>query len=164
MPSSTKTKRGQTTVLPIADIRARADQLRKDVADAVETIGKRAVDILPDSQRKQVDDVLDRINSVAGGVNKTVGSWRSDIEKTFKVVRGTVDKRVTKLRKETQSRSKGVIDGVEKEARRYVERLFKQLKLPVRGDLDSLKRRVSALERRIDELEKTDGRSARSVA
>jgi BMFP domain-containing protein YqiC len=153
----TKTsKRGQATVLPLNDLRARVDQIRKDVEGAVETIGKRAVDILPDSQRKQVDGVLDRISSVRGDVNKAVEGWRSDVEKRFKVVRGTVDKRVNTLRKETQSRSKQLITSVERETRRYVERVFKQLKLPVRGDVDALKRRLTTLERRIEVLENSD--------
>ena len=159
--ATTKTsKRGQASGLAFTDLRARVQRLRKDVEDAVETIGKRAVDILPDSQRKQVDEVIDRINSVRGDVNKTVGGWRTDLDKRFKVVRGTVDKRISVLRKQTQTGGKGLIDGVEKEARKYVERMFKQLKLPVRGDLDALKRRVSALERRLEEIEKTDGRRA----
>jgi len=159
--ATTKTsKRGQASVLAFPDLRARVQRLRKDVEDAVETIGKRAVEILPDSQRKQVDEVIDRINSVRGDVNKTVGGWRTDLDKRFKVVRGTVDKRISVLRKQTQTGGKGLIDGVEKEARKYVERMFKQLKLPVRGDLDALKRRVSALERRLEEIEKTDGRRA----
>jgi hypothetical protein len=81
-----------------------------------------------------------------------------DVEKRFKVVRGTVDKRVTTLRKETQSRGRQLFDGVEKETRKYVERFFKQLKLPVRGDIDALKKRVSALERRLEELEKSEPR------
>ena len=100
------------------------------------------------------------LNSVRGDVNKAVDAWRSDIEKRFKVVRGTVDKRVTTLRKETQSRGRRLVDSLEKETRRYVERAFKQLKLPVRGDLEALKRRVSALERRLEEIEKTENKRA----
>jgi hypothetical protein len=155
----TKTaKRGQSSILPLNDLRARVDQLRKDMEGAVEQIGKRAADILPDSQRKQVDEVIDRINSVRGDVNKAVGSWRTDFERRFKVVRGTVDKRVTTFRKQTQSNGKRLLDGVEKETRRYVERMFKQLRLPVRGDLEALKRRVAALERPLEEIEKSEKR------
>jgi polyhydroxyalkanoate synthesis regulator phasin len=126
---------------------------------AVGTIGKRAAGMLPRSQRKQVDEVIDRINSVRGDVNKAVETWRSDFERRFKVVRGTVDKRVTTLRRQTESNGKRLLDGVEKETRRYIERMFKQLRLPVRGDLDALKRRVSALERRLEQLEKSEKRA-----
>ena len=159
MATARASKKVQASVLPIRELRNRVEQLRKDVEGAVETISKRAVDILPDSQRKQVDGVLDRLSSVRGDVNKAVDAWRSDIEKRFKVVQGTVDTRVTSLRKETQSRGRRLVDTLEKETRRYVERAYKQLKLPVRGDLDALKKRVSALERRLEEIEKTDKRA-----
>lgn len=160
MTNARTSRKSQTvSALPLKDIRQRVERIRKDVEGAVETIGKRAVDILPRQQRKQVDEVLDRINSVRGDVNKAVESWRTDLEKSFKVVRGTVDKRITILRKETQSRGQNVLGTVEKETRRYVERVFKQLKLPVRGDVDALKRRLNTLERRVDELEKSEGRA-----
>jgi polyhydroxyalkanoate synthesis regulator phasin len=156
MATTKASKRGQASILPLGDLRARVDQLRKEV----ESIGKRAAEILPKEQRKQVDGVIDRITSVRDDVNKAVETWRTDFERRFKVVRGTVDKRVTTLRKQTQSNGKRLLDGVEKETRRYIERMFKQLKLPVRGDLDALKRRVAALERRLEELEKSDKRAA----
>lgn len=159
MPNARASKKTQPSALPLREIRQRVDRIRKDVEGAVETIGKRAVDILPNQQRKQVDEVLDRINSVRGDVNKAVESWRSDLEKSFKVVRGTVDKRISSLRKETQSRSQSLVGTVEKETRKYVERVFKQFKLPVRSDLDTLRRRLNGLERRIDELEKSEGRA-----
>ena len=103
---------------------------------------RQAVDSLPESSRKQVDGLLDRVNAVSGDVNKTVDEWRSDLEK-----------RVTTLRKETESRRKKFVTNFEKQTRRYVERVFKQFKLPVRGDVDSVKRRMTALERRVAELE-----------
>jgi len=159
MPAS-KTKQGPTSALALDDLRARVDRLRRDVEDAVETLGKRAVEILPDGRRKQVDDVLDRISAVRGDVNKAVDSWRSDIEKRFKVVRGTVDKRVTTLRKETENRSKRLAGSVEKQTRRYVSLLFKRLHLPVRNDIDALKRRIGGLERRLEQLEKSAKRAA----
>jgi BMFP domain-containing protein YqiC len=159
MPNARASKKTQASVLPLNEIRQRVGRIRKDVEGAVETIGKRAVDILPRQQRKQVDEVLDRINSVRGDMNKAVESWRADLEKSFKVVRGTVDKRILALRKETQSRSQTLAGTVEKETRKYVERVFKQLRLPVRGDVDGLRRRLNALERRVQELEKSEGRA-----
>ena len=87
--------------------------------------------------------------------NKKRNCWKPDLEKRFKVVRGTVDKRVSTLRKETEKSRKKVVTSVEKQTRKYIERVFKQFKLPVRGDVDSLKRRLTMLERRIQELEKT---------
>jgi len=159
MANARASKKTQASVLPLKEIRQRVDRIRKDVEGAVETIGKRAVDILPREQRKQVDGVLDRINTVRGDVNKAVESWRADLEKSFKVVRGTVDKRIVTLRKETESRSQSLIGTVEKETRKYVERVFKQFKLPVRSDVDGLRRRLNALERRVEDLEKSEGRA-----
>ena len=162
MANARASKKTQPSVLPLKEIRQRVERIRKDVEGAVETIGKRAAEILPDQQRKQVDEVVERINSVRSDVNKAVESWRADLEKSFKVVRGTVDKRITTLRKETQSRSQTLVGTVEKETRKYVERVFRQFKLPVRSDLDGLRRRLNALERRIDELEKSE--EGRAVA
>jgi polyhydroxyalkanoate synthesis regulator phasin len=162
--TSKTSKQTQASVLQIGELRARVDQLRRDVEDAVESIGKRAVDSLPPSGRKQVDDVLGRINSVRGDVNKAVDAWRSDLEHRFKVVRGTVDKRVSTIRKRTESGSKKLVGGVEKRTRKYTERFFKQLRLPVRGDVDALKRRLTQLERRIEDLEKSAKSSRKAAA
>ena len=160
MAGSKSAKQSNAFVPQFGDLRARVDQLRQDVEEAVESLGKRAVNSLPESGRKQVDEVLDRISAVRGDVNKAVESWRTDLEKRFKVVRGTVDKRVSTLRRETESRSKKVVTTFEKQARRYVERAFKQLRLPVRSDVDALKRRLTTLERRIEDLEKGSKRKA----
>ncbi len=156
MPASKGSKRSQATTFAFGDLRARVERLRKDVEGTVETLGKRAVEILPEGSRKQVDGVIGRINTVRGDVNKTVETLRGDIEKRFRVVRGTVDKRVDAIRKETESRRKKLVSSLEKEARRWTERLFKRLHLPVRSDIDALKRRLTALERRLEELEKAE--------
>ena len=63
MAGTKNTKSRQATVIPITEIRERVDRIRKDVEEAVETMGKRAVDSLPESSRKQVDGLLDRVNA-----------------------------------------------------------------------------------------------------
>ena len=163
MTTSSTSKQAQASVLQLDALRARVDRLRRDVEDAVESIGKRAVDRLPAGGRKQINEVIGRINGVRGGVNEAVDSWRADIEKRFKVVRGTVDKRVTTIRRRTESRSKKAATSFEKQTRRYIERMFKQLHLPVRSDVDSIKRRLTTIERRIQTLEK-NGKSSRKAA
>jgi hypothetical protein len=151
----TRTRKKQApATLSFEDLRKRADRLRKDLEDTVESLGKRAVGFLPASQRKQVDEVLDRLSDVRGDVNKTVDSWRKDLEKQYKVVRGTVDKRVTKLRKQTEKRSRNAVSEIEKEARKVATRAFKRLQIPVRSDIESIKRRLTALERRLTAIEK----------
>lgn len=78
-------------------------------------------------------------------------------------MRGTVDKRVNSIRKETASQRRKIFTSVEKQTRKYVEQVFKQFKLPVRGDVDAVKRKLTVLERRIQELEK-GAKSTRKAA
>lgn len=153
--AATKSKKQRTaSVTAIEDIRGRVDQLRQDVEDAVGTLGKRAVKVLPREQQKVVDDVVDRVAGVSKDLNKTVDTWKNDVEKRFKVAAKTVDKRVAKIRKETESRSKTLAKSVEKDLRKYVNQAFKRMQLPVRTDLDSVKRRLTAIERRLTAMEK----------
>lgn len=156
----TRKKRQPAPALSLEDLRKRADRLRKDLEDTVESLGKRAAGFLPAPQRKQVDEVLDRLGEVRGDVNKTVDAWRKDFEKQYKVVRGTVDKRVTRLRKQTEKRGQKVVSELEKEARKYTARAFKRLQIPVRSDIESIKRRLTALERRLTAIEKHDKKAA----
>ena len=153
--AATKSKKQRTaSVTAIEDIRGRVDQLRQDVEEAVGTLGKRAVKVLPREQQKVVDDVVDRVSNVGKDLNKTVDTWRSDLEKRFQAVTKTVDKRVAKIRKETESRSKTFAKNVDKDLRKYVNQAFKRMQLPVRTDLDSVKRRLTAIERRLTAIEK----------
>ena len=153
--AATKSKKQRTaSVTAIEDIRGRVDQLRQDVEEAVGTLGKRAVKVLPREQQKVVDDVVDRVSNVGKDLNKTVDTWRSDLEKRFQAVTTTVDRRIAKIRKETESRSKTFAKNVEKDLRKYVNQAFKRMQLPVRTDLDSVKRRLTAIERRLTAIEK----------
>jgi ElaB/YqjD/DUF883 family membrane-anchored ribosome-binding protein len=159
MPA-TKAKKQAQTIISIDEFRNRVGQMRQDVEEAVETIGRRAAEYLPETQRQQVDEVIDRFTEVRDDMNKAVGSWRTDVEKQFGVIRGTVDKRVTAIRKETESRRKKAVTGFEKEARKYTKQVFKRLQLPVRSDLDAIKRRLIALERRLTAIEKSSTKAA----
>ena len=143
MPATKSKKQRTASVTAIEDIRGRVDQLRQDVEEAVGTLGKRAVKVLPREQQKVVDDVVDRVANVGKDLNKTVDTWRNDVEK-----------RVAKIRKETESRSKRLAKNVEKDLRKYVNQAFKRMQLPVRTDLDSVKRRLTAIERRLTAIEK----------
>lgn len=155
-----KTRKSAAKVTSIDEVRTRVEKLRNEVEEAVGSIRKRAVKALPRSQRKQVDDVLDRISAVGHDVNKTVGHWRADLEKQFRVLRGTVDKRVTTLRKQTEKQSRRVFAGVEADLRKYADTLFRRLQLPVHGDIDSIKRRLTSIERRLAAIEKGESRAA----
>lgn len=163
MPATKARKRATASIISLDDLRARADQIRHEVEGAVETLGKRAADYLPEAQRKQIDEVIDRLSEVRDDLNQTIDSWRNDVEKQFRVIRGTVDKRVTTIRKETESRRKKALTGFEKEARKYTARMFKRLQLPVRSDLENVKRRLTALERRLTAIEKGSSKSKKAA-
>lgn len=164
MPATKSKKQAPASIISLEDLRDRADRIRQDVEEAVETISKRAVGYLPDAQRKQVDEVIDRLADVRDDVTKVVDSWRTDVEKQLKAIRGTVDKRVTSIRKQTETRRKKAVTGFEKEARKYASSVFKRLQIPVSSDLNNIKRRLSAIERRITALEKTGAKSSEKKA
>lgn len=155
-----KMKKSTAKVTSIHEVRYRVGQLRQDVEEVVGNLRKRAVRALPAGQRKQVDEVFDRITSVGHDVNKTVGGWRADLEKQFRMLRGTVDKRVTSIRKQTESRSRTILTSVEADVRKYVDGVFKRFQLPVHSDIEGIKRRLGAIERRLAQLEKHESRAA----
>lgn len=155
-----KTRRTSGKVTSIHEVRSRVGKIRQDVGEVVGNLRKRAVRALPAGQRKQVDEVFDRITSVGHDVNKTVGSWRSDLEKQFRMIRGTVDKRVTNIRKQTETRSRTLFATVEEDVRKYVDGVFKRLQIPVHSDIEGIKRRLGAIERRLAALEKHESRAA----
>jgi len=155
-----RTRKSTAKVTSIHEVRSRVGKIRQDVEEVVGSLRKRAVRALPAGQRKQVDEVFDRISSVGHDVNKTVGSWRADLEKQFRTLRGTVDKRVTTIRKQTESRSRTLLASVEEDVRKYVDGVFKRFQLPVHADIEGIKRRLGAIERRLASLEKQESRAA----
>jgi len=155
-----KTRKSTAKVTSLHEVRSRVGQIRQDVEEVVGNLRERAVRALPAGQRKQVDEVFDRITSVGHDVNKTVGSWRADLEKQFRTIRGTVDKRVTTIRKKTESRSKTLLASVEEDVRKYVDGVLKRLQVPVHSDIDGIKRRLGAIERRLAAVEKHESRAA----
>lgn len=155
-----RTRKAGTRVATVTDIRSRVDRIRQDVEEAVGTLRKRAVRVLPPSQRKQVDEVFDRITSVGQDVNKTVGHWRADLEKRYRVIRGTVDKRVNTLRKRTETQGRSLVSNLEGDVRKAVSGVFRRFQLPVYSDIETIKRRLSVIERRLGALEKGERRAA----
>jgi len=136
------------------------DRVRGEVEGAAERFGRRAVSMLTEQQQDQVDKVIDSIGEVREDLNGRVDELREQIEERLDDVRAQLDKRVTGLRKETNGRRRELTSSAQKEARKLATRLAKWLKLPVRGDVDSVKRRLTAIERRIDSLEKGSRRKA----
>ncbi len=127
----------------IEEMRKGVDQLTKGLEEGVQDLGKRAADAIPEKRRKQVDEVIERLGSV-----------REDLEERIGEVRGGVEESISSIRERGGKQTGKFVADLEKEVRAYVEASFKRLKLPVRSDLVSLKRRLSAIERRLDSLEK----------
>jgi 2-succinyl-5-enolpyruvyl-6-hydroxy-3-cyclohexene-1-carboxylate synthase len=104
-------------------------------------LGKRAADMLPKSSRRQLDDTVDRLQKV-----------RKDTEKRLQKARKDLDKQVASVRKDVDKRTRGVVGTIEREARKQIEALYKRLNLPVQSDINSLKRRLTGIERKLDQL------------
>lgn len=158
---ATKTKKKSTSAIPsLSQIEKRVEKqvrrLQKDLRRNVKRASREASKYIPKSSRRQIGDIVDRVNdfgdSVTKTVNKTVKAVRSDVEDSFEDLRGTVDKRVSAIRKEATDTSRKAIESFEKETRKQFERLFSTIGLPVRSDIDSIRRRVGALERQVEQL------------
>jgi BMFP domain-containing protein YqiC len=162
---TTKSKKNESTIPGFGNIEKQVGRLRKDVERTVEKVGREAARYIPETSRRQINEILEKVNdlgdSVTKTVSKTVKGVRADVEDTVDDLRGTVDKRVKALRKDTAARSQKVLDTVEKEARKQVERLLKTLGVPVRSDLDGIKRRVGAIERKLEEMLEAGTKKAR---
>jgi len=158
----TKAKKQPTQLF--GNVTNTVDRVRGEVEGAAERFGRRAVSMLPEQQQDQVDKVVDKmvdsIGEVREDLNGRVDELREQIEERLGDARTQLDKRVTGLRKQTNGRRRELTSSVQKEAGKMATRLAKWLKLPVRGDVDSVKRRLTAIERRIDTLEKGSRRKA----
>ncbi|HYB98242.1 MAG TPA: hypothetical protein VEC57_03825 [Candidatus Limnocylindrales bacterium] len=148
------TKKQATTIPMMDDLTRRVGRIRKDVERTVERVRREATRYLPEQGRRQLDVLVDRVSELSGTVTKTVDNVYADVEVRVSDLRGSVEKQVKALRKDTTSVSQKALTQIEKEARRQIERLLKNLGVLQRSDLDGLKRRISAIERKLDELAK----------
>ena len=137
----------------------RFEQVTADINETVESLTKRATDLLPEAGRRQLDGALDQVTELREDVTKRFDGVRGDVEERIDDVRGSFDKQIASLRKETDARRKAAVTSVERTARKQAETLFKRLSLPVQSDLNTLKRRLTVIERKIDALAK-EGRAA----
>ena len=154
---ATRSKKKTTTTIPtFRQLEKQVGRLRKDIERTVDRVGREAVRYIPKSSRRQFGEILERVNdlgeTVTKRVTKTVKSVRVDVDDTVDDLRGTVEKRVKALRKEATETSQKAIETLEKETRKQFERLFSAIGLPVRSDLDGIKRRVGTLERQVEQL------------
>ena len=158
-----RAKKKATTIPAFRQLEKQVSRLRKDLERTVDRVGREAARYIPKSSRRQFDDILGKVGDLGDTVTKTVKGVRADVEGTVEDLRGTVDKRVQALRKDATESSQKALESVEKETRKQVERFLRAIGLPVRSDLDAIKRRVSALERQVEQLvEGTLRRSAKA--
>jgi DNA anti-recombination protein RmuC len=147
-----KAKKKTTTIPSLRQIEKQVGRLRKDLERTANRVTREAVRYIPKSSRRQLEDLVEGVNDFSETVTKRVGNVRSDIEDTVSDLRGTVDKRVKTIRKDVTERSEKALETIEKETRKRVERFLGAIGLPVRSDLDGIKRRVGALERQVEQL------------
>lgn len=146
----------KTTTTTFGQIEKQVGRLRKDLERTVDRVSREAVRYLPTSSRRQINDILDKVGDLGGTVTKqvakTVNTVRADVEDSVGDLAGTVDKRVKALRKDAAATGQKAIHTLEKETRKQLDRLLKAIGLPLRSDVDGIKRRVGALERKIDDM------------
>lgn len=160
---ATKAKSKANTIPTLRDLEKRATRLRKDLEKTANRVSREAVSYIPKSSRRQFNELVEKVEDLGKTVTKRAKGVRADVEDTMDDLRGTVDKRVKALRKDTTDRAQEALDQIEKETRKQVERFLKAIGLPVRSDLDGLKRRVGNLERRFEEYLDTASRRRAKV-
>ncbi len=153
---ATRAKKKTSTIPTFGQLEKRVGRLRKDLERTVDRVSREAARYIPTSSRRQINDILENVNDIAGTVSKrvtkTVETVRADVEDSVFDLRGTVDKTVKALRKDAVDSSQKALETVEKEARKQLERVLKAIGVPLRADVDGIKRRMGALERKIDDL------------
>lgn len=143
-----KTVLGIPNLPSIDELTNRAEQLRDGVEETARSLGRQAREFLPEPGKRGVDAVLETVNDVTDEVTVRV----DDLRKVVDTRVNTLRKETTKLRKETDKRRKKAVKTVETTGRKQVERLYKRFSLPVSSDLTALKRRMTQIERKLDQL------------
>lgn len=152
MATRTRKKAVKSTLPTLGQIEKQVGKLRKDIERTATRVSREAVSYIPKSSRRQFNEIVDQVGTVNKRVTKAVKTARADVEDTVQDLRGTVDKRVKALRKDVTETSQKALDTVEKELRKQVEGFLKTIGVPVRSDLDGIKRRVGSLERKVEAL------------
>jgi len=136
----------------IDELTERANRLRKDAEEVALRLGRTARGYLPEQGQRGVDTVIDQVSSVSDDISGRVDDLRDDIQGRISGLRKDVDSQVKSLRKQVESRRKKAVTAVERGTRKQVEVIFKRISLPVRGDIDAIKRRMTRIERKLDQV------------
>ena len=148
----------RVTIPTFEGVTERFGRFGQDLGSVVDKVGQQAADFIPETSRKQFDRLRTQVGEVQEDVTGLADSVRSDIENRWTDLAGQLDEQVATLTKRVTKRRKQVVKSVEKEARKQVERAFKRLRLPVRGEIDALKRRMTSIERKLDAILKQSKR------
>jgi polyhydroxyalkanoate synthesis regulator phasin len=154
-----RAKKNTSTIPSFGQIEKQVGRLRKDLERTVDRVGRQATRYIPKSSRRQINEIIDNVGDLAGNVSKrvtkTVETVRADVEDSVFDLRGTVDKRVKALRKDAVDRSEKAVETVEREARKQLERVLRVLGVAQKADVDGVKKRLTALERKVEDLIET---------
>ena len=113
---------------------------------------------------EQVQVTLKRVQAegerVVGRIRKDAGELLSknrqkavqDLLAQAQKLRGDLQKRAERAVKDLEERGQRIVAVIEKQAEKGVEPIIRGLNLPTRDEMDKLKKRVSQLEKRLDEM------------
>lgn len=156
MATKARKKATNTNTPTFGQLEKQVGRLRKDIERTVDRVGREAGRYIPKSSQRQFNDLVGKVGDLSGTVTKrvtkAVNTVRADVEDTVEDLRGTTVNRVNALRKDVTDSGQRALENVEKEIRKQFEGLLKALGVPMRSDLDGVKRRVGALERKIEAL------------
>ena len=113
---------------------------------------------------EQVQGTLKRVQAegerVVGRIRKDAGELLSknrqkavqDILAQAQKLRTDLQKRAERAVKDLEERGQRIVAAIEKQAKDGVEPIVRGLNLPTRDELEKLKKRISQLEKRLDEI------------
>jgi poly(hydroxyalkanoate) granule-associated protein len=113
---------------------------------------------------EQVQGTLKRVQAegerVVGRIRKDAGELLSknrqkavqDILAQAQKLRTDLQKRAERAVKDLEERGQRIVAAIEKQAKDGVEPIVRVLNLPTRDELEKLKKRISQLEKRLDEI------------
>jgi hypothetical protein len=129
----------KTTAFPrFAQVQQSLKGLQNEGEKLITRIRKEAAKLVSKDQRKAIDSLVSQA----------------------KAIRADVQKRTEKALKSLETRAEKVYARVESEARKRVEPLVRRLPLPSKHDLELLAKRLSSLEKKVEEIINSKSRAA----
>ncbi|MGH7819959.1 MAG: phasin family protein [Candidatus Binatia bacterium] len=123
-------KAKSTAMKGLEQVQSSIRDLQREGEKFLGRMRKEAVNLVPKEQRKRLEDLVAQATRI----------------------RNDVQKRAEKALKDLESRAEKLFRQLEARAEKRIEPLVRRLNVPSRSEIDSLARRVSSLERRLDEI------------